>query len=85
MIAPAGTARYLSDLVWQRTGFRPVDVRCPGGIPASVGGRFNCHFTGPEGPYTAYMRILSVKGRRVFFWVNTQPSSWPPPSGGRHG
>jgi hypothetical protein len=78
-IDPGATANYVEDFVFQHTGFRPVDVRCPSGVRATAGGRFNCHFTGPEGPYTAYMRILNVKGRRVLFGVKTQPSSWPPP------
>ena len=66
-IDPGATANYVEDFVYQHTGFRALDVRCPSGIPATAGGRFNCHFTGPEGPYTAYMRILNVKGRRVLF------------------
>jgi hypothetical protein len=66
--------------VFQQTGFRPFDMRCPAGIPAAAGGRFNCHFTGPEGPYTAYMRIVNVHGRRVLFRWDTQPSTWLPPT-----
>ena len=79
-IDPAATANYVEHFVFQHTGFRPVDVRCPNGVPANAGGRFNCHFTGPEGPYTAYLRIVNVKGRRVLFQAKTQPSSWPPPT-----
>jgi hypothetical protein len=78
-IDPGKTAKYVEDFVYQHTGFRATDVRCPSDIPATAGGRFNCHFTGPEGPYTAYMRILNVKGRSVLFRVKTQPSSWPAP------
>jgi hypothetical protein len=33
-IDPAATANYIGDVVFQQTGFRPVDVRCPTGIPA---------------------------------------------------
>jgi hypothetical protein len=79
-IDPSATADYVEGFVYQHTGFRATDVRCPPGIPATAGGRFNCHFTGPEGPYTAYMQILNVKGRRVLFDVKTQPSSWPAPN-----
>jgi hypothetical protein len=39
----------------------------------------NCHFTGPEGPYTAYLRIVKVEGRHVAFQLDTQPLSWPAP------
>src|SRR5690242_10133985 len=78
-IDPAGTANYIGGVVFAQTGFRPTDVRCPTGIPAAAGGRFNCHFTGPEGPYTAYLRIVDVHGRRVNYRLKTQPSSWPAP------
>jgi hypothetical protein len=79
-IDPAATASYVADVVSQQTGFRPVDVRCPTGIAATPGGRFDCHFTGPEGPYTAYLRIVKVQGRRVVFRLDTRPSNWPAPS-----
>ena len=61
-IDPGATAGYVEGFVYQHTGFRATDVRCPSGVPATAGGRFNCHFTGPEGPYTAYMRILRRQG-----------------------
>jgi hypothetical protein len=76
---PSATANYVDDFVFQKTGFRPVDVRCPPGVPATAGGRLDCHFTGPEGPYTAYLRIVKVQGRRAAFELDTQPSSWPAP------
>jgi hypothetical protein len=79
-IDPRATASYVGDVVFQQTGFRPVDIRCPRGIPATAGGRFNCHFTGPEGPYTAYLRIVNVQGRRVAYRLKTQPTSWSPPT-----
>lgn len=79
VIDPTTTAKFVSDVVFQHTGFRVVDVRCPSGVHATAGGRFTCHFTGPEGPYTAYLHIVKVQGRRaVFRWV-TQPSVWPAP------
>jgi hypothetical protein len=77
-IDAAATANYVGNVVSQQTGFRAVDIRCPSGIPATAGGRLKCHFTGPEGPYTAYLRIVKVEGRRVAFNLKTQPSSWPP-------
>jgi Domain of unknown function (DUF4333) len=79
-IDPAATAKYVGEVVFRQTGFRPVDVRCPPGIPATAGGRFNCHFTGPEGPYTAYLRIVKLRGHRAAFRLETQPSSWPAPA-----
>ena len=39
-IDPTATANYIDDVEFKQTGFRPVDVRCPSGIPATVGGRF---------------------------------------------
>ena len=77
---PAATAKYVGDVVFQKTGFTPVDIRCPSGIPATAGGRFRCHFTGPEGPYTAYLLIVKAQGRRAAFQLETQPASWPPPA-----
>jgi Domain of unknown function (DUF4333) len=71
-IKPAGAARSVVDVVSRQTGFRPRDVRCPSGVEAKVGNTFDCHFTGPEGPYTAHMRITSVHGRRVVFDVSSR-------------
>jgi hypothetical protein len=79
-IDPAGTARYIGDVVFEQTGFRAVHIRCPSGVPATPGGRFKCHFTGPEGPYTAYLRIVKVEGQKAAFQLKTQPSSWSPPT-----
>ena len=79
-IDAAGTSRYIRGVVFQQTGFRAADVRCPSGIPAALGGQFTCHFTGPEGPYTAYLRIVKVHNRRAAFQLKTQPSGWPPPT-----
>jgi hypothetical protein len=76
----AATVSFVNDFVLHRTGIRLLDTQCPADVPATVGGRLNCHFSGPEGPYTAYLRILSIHGRRVVFRVHTQPSSWPPPT-----
>jgi hypothetical protein len=75
----AATANYVDDFVFQKTGFRPVDVRCPAGVRAATGGELTCRFTGPEGPYTAYLRIVKAQGHRAAFEVDTQPSSWPAP------
>ncbi len=75
----SATANYVDDFVFQKTGFRPVDVRCPNGVHPTAGGEFTCHFTGPEGPYTAYLRIVKAQGHRAAFDVDTQPSSWPAP------
>lgn len=66
--------RVVAEFVFKHTGFRPTDVRCPSGIPAKVGNTFQCHFTGPDGPYTAYVRIVSVHGRRVVDYIVTRPN-----------
>jgi hypothetical protein len=75
----SATANYVDDFVFQKTGFRPVDVSCPNGVHPTAGDEFTCHFTGPEGPYTAYLRIVKAQGHRAAFDVDTQPSSWPAP------
>ena len=73
VIKPNGAARSVVDLVSRKTGFHPTDVRCPSGVPAKVGGRFQCHFTGPGShPYTAFMRIMKVQGERVLFHIRTR-------------
>jgi hypothetical protein len=74
-IKPSGAAKAVVDVVSRQTGFHPTDVKCPSGIAAKVGGTFDCHFTGPGGqPYTASMRIVSIKGSRVDFFVSTRPT-----------
>jgi hypothetical protein len=73
-IRPHATEKTVADFVAKHTGFHPKDVRCPAGIPATVGTEFQCHFTGPDGPYTAYVRILSVHGERVLDHIVTRPS-----------
>lgn len=74
-IDAANTANYIRGVVLQQTGFRAVDIQCPSGVPANAGGRFECHFTGPEGPYTPYLRIVKVHGSKAAFTLKTQPSS----------
>lgn len=66
------TAATVSRSIFVRTGFRPRDVTCPSGVPAKVGGTLKCHFTGPDGKYTAYLVIQSVKGTRVVFQIQSR-------------
>jgi Domain of unknown function (DUF4333) len=73
-IKPEGAAKYVTDRVSGQTGFKPTDVSCPSGVEAKVGVEFDCHFTGPEGPYTAHMKITKVEGEAVFFDLKTQRS-----------
>jgi hypothetical protein len=74
-IRPHATEQTVTDFVFKQTGFRPTDVRCPSGISAKVGSTFDCHFTGPEGPYTAHVRITSVHGQRATEDIVTRPSA----------
>jgi uncharacterized protein DUF4333 len=73
-VKPEGAAQSVVDVVSSQTGFHPTDVKCPSGVEAKVGQEFDCHFTGPEGPYTAHMRITKVDGERVEFDVRSRPS-----------
>ena len=73
-LKPDGAERVVVNVVSGQTGFRPTDVRCPSGVEARVGATFDCHFTGPEGPYTAHMRVTKVQGERVEFYVRSRPS-----------
>lgn len=74
-IRPGPTEQTIRTFVYEHTGFHATDVRCPAGVPAKGGTRFQCHFTGPEGRYTAYLRILSVQGQRVLYDIVTHPDS----------
>ena len=73
-IKPHGAEKVVVNVVSGQTGFRPTDVRCPSAVEAKVGVTFDCHFTGPEGPYTVHMRIRKVKGERVVFSVRSRRS-----------
>jgi uncharacterized protein DUF4333 len=77
VILPDGAAKTVTRLVSQKTGFHPTDVNCPSGVDAKVGQQFDCHFTGPEGPYVAHMTVQSVDGTRVEFQIQTarEPNS----------
>jgi hypothetical protein len=67
------TERTVARFVARHTGYRPPDVSCPSGVPAKVGTRLRCHFTGPDGPYVAYLRVLHVEGERVIDHIVTRP------------
>jgi Domain of unknown function (DUF4333) len=71
-IRPHATEQTIADFVVKQTGFRPTDVRCPSGIPAKVGSIFECHFTGPDGPYAAHVRITSLHGQRTIDYIVTR-------------
>jgi Domain of unknown function (DUF4333) len=73
-IKPDGAAKSVTDVVSQQTGFKPTDVKCPSGVDAKVGQEFDCHFTGPEGPYTAHLKVTKVNGNDVEFFIQTKPS-----------
>lgn len=68
------TEKTVANFVAKQTDYRPTDVRCPSGVPAKVGETFQCHFTGPEGPYTAYIRILKVEGEKAIDRIVTRPT-----------
>lgn len=73
-IKPDGAAQSVTDMVTDKTGFHPTDVKCPSGVDAKVGGEFDCTFTGPEGPYKAHLKITSVDGEKVGFDIKTSRS-----------
>lgn len=68
------TEQTVTRFVAKQTAFRPADVRCPSGESAEVGVRFRCHFTGPDGRYTAYLRVLRVDGEKVVYRIVTRPT-----------
>ncbi|MGO4446107.1 DUF4333 domain-containing protein [Mycobacterium sp. 2YAF39] len=71
-VIPEAAAQTIVDLVSDSTGFHPTDVTCPSGVEAAVGQQFECQFTGPEGPYTAYMQIKKVDGTYVEYYITTK-------------
>ena len=71
-VIPEGAAQTIVDVVSEQTGFFPTDVECPSGVPAKVQQAFRCQFTGPEGPYTAYMQITKVDGQYVEYSITTR-------------
>jgi hypothetical protein len=74
-IKPEGAAQSVVDLVSKQTHFKPNDVKCPSGVDAEVGKKFECHFTGPEGKeYTAQMKVTKVEGENVEFYIKTAPT-----------
>jgi uncharacterized protein DUF4333 len=74
LIDPHGAEQSVVNVVTRQTGFRPTDVNCPSGVRAKVGVTFDCQFTGPEPkPYVAHVRIETVRGKRVEFFVATEP------------
>jgi hypothetical protein len=70
-----GAASEVTQFVDAKTGFRPTDVTCPSGIPAKVGGTYDCHFTGPDGPYVAHVRITTVDGEHIGSYITTERSA----------
>jgi Domain of unknown function (DUF4333) len=71
-IRAEGAERTIAGFVNRETGFRPTDVRCPSGVEAKVGEKFECSFTGPEGRYTAFMEVRKVDGDDVLFRIDTR-------------
>jgi hypothetical protein len=76
-IRPEGAEKSIADLVRRDTGFRVTDAKCPSGVDADVGERFECSFTGPEGPYTAFMEVRRVDGEDVLFRIDTRRAGQP--------
>ncbi|MCV7213559.1 DUF4333 domain-containing protein [Mycolicibacterium canariasense] len=70
-IKPEGAAEQVVKVV-SKTGFKPTDVICPSGVKAEVGTEFDCHFTGPDGDYTAHMKITKVNGDDVEFYIQSK-------------
>jgi hypothetical protein len=67
-VVDAKTAeKNLTSAVSEETGFTPTDLSCPSDVEAKVGVTFDCHFAGPDGPYTAHMKVTKVDGDHVGF------------------
>jgi len=71
-VIPEAAAQTIVNFLSEQFDFRPTDVTCPSGVQSKVGQRFECQFTGPEGPYTAYMQITKVDGQSAEFNIVTR-------------
>lgn len=71
-VIPEAAAQTVANVVSEKTGFQPTDVTCPSGVVATVGQQFECQFTGPEGPYTAYVEITTVDGSYLEYAITTR-------------
>jgi hypothetical protein len=65
-------AESVTKVVSKETKFRPTDVKCPSSVEAKVGAEFDCTFTGPDGDYTAHVRVESINGDDVDFHVQSE-------------
>jgi hypothetical protein len=74
-LIPEKTAQSVTDFVKENTGFTPKDTKCPDGVDAKVGTEFECSFTGPDGDYTAYVKVTKVEGENVEFYIQTKNTS----------
>jgi hypothetical protein len=70
-INAGNAAESISASIFKQTKFQPTDMKCPSGVKATVGVTFDCHFTGPEGPYTAAVKILTIDGAKATFSINS--------------
>lgn len=59
--------KNLTNAVSGETGYTPTGVSCPSDVEAKVGATFDCHFAGPDGPYTAHLKVTKVDGDNVEF------------------
>ena len=64
--------RTVVNLIAEQTGFEAKDMNCPEDVKAEVGARFECTFTGPEGPYVASVEITEVDGEDAIFQVDSR-------------
>jgi hypothetical protein len=67
VLDPKTAEKNLSDAVSQETGDTPTGVSCPDGIDLKVGATFDCHFTLPDGAYTAHCTVTKVDGDKGEF------------------
>jgi outer membrane murein-binding lipoprotein Lpp len=71
-IKPDRAAETVTDFVSKNTGFKPTDTKCPSDIDAKVGQKFDCHFTGPDGNYTAHVEVTKIDGEDVLFNIDSK-------------
>jgi hypothetical protein len=73
-VDPDKAAANVAEVVSKNAGFTPKDVKCPSGVDAKVDSEFDCRFTGPEGPYTAHVKVKAVEGDNLIFYIQSKRS-----------
>ena len=74
-VDPDKAAQFVTSQVSQETGNTPTGVKCPDWVGFKEGATFDCHFTLPDGPHTAHVKVTRVNGDDAYFEETTDAGS----------